>query len=262
MGTTRLTKHRKDSKLEGTQLVEVQISPSSLPKIAIGLNMLDMNYTKFRMHTPIETVTENSFKVEMNTWQGAKLHDAGFSWLTLPTTSSRFQCGTFDTTSVRAWADSGYVHAWIQFPSAFSVTPNVFVGLTGFDLKDWHMRVRASDITKTGFNISLEGWGGTLLYTAQVQWIAFSPHQSGVSIGHFQGDCYKGWKGTAHFDKSFTKPPKIFTAFTRFDVHNGFNFRLDTILERVDTRSMDWHIRGWHDTRLYDVEVAYLALQV
>jgi len=265
MGTTRTSNYWKNCKAGGTESVEVKISPAwSPPKVAIGLNMLDTNWSKVRTRALAEPGTaEDSFQVIMHTPGNTTLYNAGVSWLALSTASSRFQAGTFDTASVRAYTDPGNVHAWIKFPCAFSVIPNVFVGLTGFDLDGaWHLRLYASDIIETGFKVNLEGWRGSQLNSAQVQWIAFSPYQSGVCTGHFQGDHNQSWTGSVHFDKSFSRPPKIFTAFTRFDLGNNANFRLDTILDSVETHKMNWRIRNWHDMNAYDVEVAYLALLI
>ena len=66
----------------------------------------------------------------------------------------------------------------IAFASPFSYPPVIHIGLTGFDI-DQNTSPRLStsvaNITSEGFTIVLTTWQNTLVYSADVTWLAVGP---------------------------------------------------------------------------------------
>jgi len=200
------------------------------------------------------------------------------SWLQFNRTDGLFQAGVFDTLSVShdMRGDVSRIHAPISFSSPFAFPPKVFVGLTGWSLKDQHCRLQvyATDIDETGFTIKFETWNPQGIRpsdrnNAQAQWIAFPSKAHGISVGTFEGLHSENFKGTVTFDTAFDRQPKIFTALTNFDWQFGsWNYANSVLLKTYDVgpQSMAWAFEARHYTeeQLPDLKIggAFLALDI
>ncbi|HTQ04362.1 MAG TPA: H-type lectin domain-containing protein [Polyangiaceae bacterium] len=63
----------------------------------------------------------------------------------------------------------------VMFEHAFSAPPLVHVGVAGLDASkddNLRLRVRAEDITRTGFSVVVETWLNTQLWAVDVSWLA------------------------------------------------------------------------------------------
>jgi hypothetical protein len=63
----------------------------------------------------------------------------------------------------------------VSFSRPFSVPPVVQVGIVGLDVSkedNARVRVRAMDITETGFTLHAETWWGTKIWSVDVSWVA------------------------------------------------------------------------------------------
>jgi hypothetical protein len=63
----------------------------------------------------------------------------------------------------------------IAFARPFSAPPVVHVGIVGLDISkddNARVRVRAVDITETGFVLHAETWWGTKMWSVEVSWMA------------------------------------------------------------------------------------------
>jgi hypothetical protein len=63
----------------------------------------------------------------------------------------------------------------VAFNQAFSAPPVVHVGIVGLDASEdanLRVRVRAVDITATGFVVEAETWLNTRLWSVEISWLA------------------------------------------------------------------------------------------
>jgi hypothetical protein len=65
----------------------------------------------------------------------------------------------------------------VTFPQPFPRVPAVLVNLTGLDAaagKILRVRVYATDVTPTAFNVKFETWAGSVIYGVRASWIAIT----------------------------------------------------------------------------------------
>ncbi|KAJ7837369.1 hypothetical protein B0H14DRAFT_3087255 [Mycena olivaceomarginata] len=216
-------------------------------------NNADNNYV-VRVNAYVDPVDCDDFCAHIDTWSDSTLYNGSLSWLKLSSADPDFQCGTFSC--------SGEASEWVSFDWFFDSPPTVFVGLSKFDIGDnWRASVYASDISETGFTIHAEKWGSTDFYGCAVTWVAVVDGKEGVLCGTFGGDytTAQGYSGSIVFPAAFDHTPTILTAFQKFDLDHEQNMRV-AVSTNTSTTAMDWEIDTWSGSRLYEVEVAYLAL--
>jgi hypothetical protein len=66
-------------------------------------------------------------------------------------------------------------HYHVSFSRVFSAPPVVHVGIVGLDVSkedNVRVRVRAVDITETGFTLRAETWLNTRIWSVEVSWLA------------------------------------------------------------------------------------------
>jgi len=200
------------------------------------------------------------------------------SWLQFNRTDGLLQAGVFDTSSMspRMRRDVNRIHTQITFSRPFTFPPKVFVGLTGWSLKDQHCRLQvyATDINEAGFTINFETWNPQDIRpehrnNAQVQWIAFPSRARGISVGTFEGLHSENFKGTVTFETAFDRQPKIFTALTNFDWQPDNQDPANTVLLKtydVSPQSIGWafEVRYPAEQRVSELKIGgtFLALDI
>jgi H-type lectin domain len=237
--------------------VVVPITPSETapPRVVVGLNSVDMAHNaNIRVHAYVDSVDSNKFCTHIDTWHDSTLYNGGLSWLKLSSADPDFQCGTFSC--------GGTASEWVSFNWLFDSPPTVFVGLSKFDIgNDWHASVYATDVSRTGFQIHAEKWGNTIFHGCAITWVAVSADKEGVLCGTFGGNhtTESGYSGTISFDPTFNHIPSVLTAIQKFSIDKNKNLRA-SVSTQASTTDMHWNINTWSDSRLHEVQVAYLAL--
>jgi hypothetical protein len=233
------------------------------PRVFTCLNMVDINGlsdNNLRIRSFADSITAEKFTLHIDSWDETVLYDARVSWLKLSDPTD-IQCGIFCTTTVRPSDKPGNVQATVKFDRPFPRPPTVFVGLSGFEIaKNWQIHLYTSNVGCNGFDIHFDAREQTTkLHGAQAVWIAFPAGKTGISVGNFNGRKTSGWKGSAMFPEPFDRIPKIFTAFTKIDAPSA-----RTLRARLDTRAfkthMEWGIATWGDTKLFEINASYLAI--
>jgi len=235
------------------------------PKVVSGLNKVDMGNTSgnnwdIRITSFADNISMKEFTMHIDSWADTMLYNARVSWFQLAAAEPDIQCDTFKS------SQSGNVNETVTFPRAFVKPPIVFVGLSGFDIGDnWRIDLYTSAITETSFDIHIDTWGSSELWSAQATWIAIPNDKANVLTGDFRGDTAAGtntgWNGTTAFAVAFDRIPALFTALTRFDVDHFHNFRVKVVTEASESE-LKWNIQTWSDTTLYSVRAAYLAMML
>ena len=248
---------------QGSEVVFV--SHIATPQVAIGLTMLDIsNEDGIRISTSVTNISSNQFTIKIDTWANTVIYNAAMSWLALEADDPYFQIGVFDSQDVRPREKPGNVLHRVNFPRTFESQPKVVVGIRQLDMSnDWRIRVYTTDIDTKGFTIHAITWGGTILSSVQVTWIAFPANKDGVWSGSFSSEGNPGdFSGQADFGITFSKTPSVFMALTEFDFSHDKNLRVKLGTNSVTTTSLGWSISTWHDTVLSMVGGMYMALEM
>lgn len=67
--------------------------------------------------------------------------------------------------------------------------------------------------------------------------------------------CYR-----VSFERSFALPPVVMVGLTGFDIDQRESARLSVALGLVDSKGFDVLIRTWDRTRVYEVDISWMAI--
>ncbi|KAJ7676932.1 hypothetical protein DFH06DRAFT_1169338 [Mycena polygramma] len=254
----------------------IPIAPTEVttPFVLVALSKIDMDHNPgkdymVRVKAYADSISTTQFRAHVDTWSTSTLYNGSLSWLKLSYGNPDFRSGVFHCTQPSSTT--------IDFNWCFDEPPVVFVGLCGFDIgaakvtstspatyTNWQIKVYASDESRTGFKIHVEQPGTTKsFYNCWVTWVAYPLPRGGIDIGAFGGNqlTSSGYSGRAYCPSWFTKPPMVFTAITSFNIPNDDNLRL-AIHTEATAQHIDWKIETWAGSRLQEVQVKYIALDL
>ncbi|KAL9036418.1 MAG: hypothetical protein Q9214_006141, partial [Letrouitia sp. 1 TL-2023] len=133
---------------------------------------------------------------------------------------------------------------------------------------NWRLKAYASDISPEGFTLHADTWGGSILYKADVSYIAIATDgQDSLRVGTFGTEDIRpasSWvnsnQGTAKFEKPFAteKKPRVVAGLSAFEVGCGRGFRVKTWVEG-GKESLNWRLESAGDSHLYMVKADYVA---
>ncbi|KAJ5218450.1 uncharacterized protein N7498_000549 [Penicillium cinerascens] len=241
------------------------------PELPIGLTSLDMDKEhNLRIRAEVVNPQSNTFTAKIWTWYDTKLYSAGMSWIEKTHKLPFLQSGTFDTNEIRDWRKPQHDNSKvIQFSTPFSSAPKVACFLTYFDMekgKNWRLKVIPSNITSTGFKITIKSWFDSVLYGASATWVAYPSDMSSISSGRFSTGDIRDWRNPQQknssrvdFNWQFTKPPSLFVGLDEFDYNSDYNLRLKLETSDVTTTGFKWNLDAWFDSEMYQSGASYLA---
>ncbi|KAJ5583785.1 hypothetical protein VI817_006146 [Penicillium citrinum] len=240
------------------------------PELPIGLTSLDIDKDyNIRIRAEVVNPQANKFTAKIWTWYDTKLYSAGMSWVEksqLPF----LQSGTFDTNEIRDWRSPQHDNSkYIQFSAPFPSAPKVVCFLTYFDMekgKNWRLKVIPSNITHTGFQITIKSWYDSVLYGASATWIAYPDDIPGVDSGRFSTADIRDWKNTQQknssivgFNTQFNNPPSLFVGLDELDYNCDYNLRLKLETSDLTQTGFKWDLDAWFDSEMYQSGASYLA---
>ncbi|KAB5569917.1 metalloprotease [Coniochaeta sp. 2T2.1] len=254
----------------------IQFSPAYLeaPKLVLGLNEVDMDCKaniRIKVHTDaIEKRSGQDFKLNIDSWSDSSLYGGGATWLEFAASENDFQVGEFDTLTQRTidqvpQADAQGVRRDVKTftfpPGTYSQPPNVVVWLKALDLAkgaNWRVRALARNVTADKFELSIESWSDTRLFSAAASWVAYPKGKEGVYSGVVNSLDYRTWYppsqdngGKVRFPKAYDKEPKVFAAINYLDMDSARNLRVKGFVDTVDNGGFAWHANTWGDSVLY-----------
>ncbi|KAJ7587424.1 hypothetical protein C8J56DRAFT_79004 [Mycena floridula] len=233
--------------------------------MALGYNSLDIGRGSYGYRIRAQTRVRDEyddwgFSMWSLTWDNSKMYNTGVNWFKVPKDHPFIQCGgvafQIDPTVQRNSCP-------IAFDRQFGGPPTVLLMIRGFDNDDnWRLSVYPDGITTTGFTANVETWGSSNLYAAYLQFIAFPSNISWIASGEIWGVYGQGFSRSISFKHSFNKPPKIFTAISKFDVDSNHNFRCKFNITNITTTGFDYYIEQWADTNLWEIRGKYFAIEI
>jgi len=74
------------------------------------------------------------------------------------------------------------------------------------------------------------------------------------------GDGVRSYTGHVRFERAFQAPPVVQIGITGFDIDNGANARLNVGIIVVDGEGFDLELRTWLNSRLWSVDLSWIAI--
>ncbi len=270
-GAFSTTEQRDWNQPVASNLKQVKFEPAykEPPKIAVGLNELDMSKDQnIRIAAYADRISNDSFVVHTDTWADSTLYSAGATWLEVSGNNAQdFQVGEVSTKQPHSTELLNCKR--IEFEHAYESPPKIVIWLKAVDLaKDhgWRIKAWASSIDKDGFTIHIDTWADTIMYSAAASWIAYPEGKHGVWSGSADTS-YRGLTpqlqngGDISFPEgTFDRSPKsVLLAVNRLDFGNGANLRFRAFADSISKNGFVWHVNCWADTVCYGAAVSYIA---
>ncbi|KAI0523754.1 Metalloprotease [Xylaria bambusicola] len=239
------------------QSITLGISPqqSSPPQFASALSYIDMSNRDddLRVRAQVTDVQTDRFTVGVGSWGDRIFYNGGVSLLRVPAGDANFRMGTITNAGPNSYR--------IQFRPPFppGTIPNVFAAFSGIDSGDnWRGALDIHNANAAQFDIQVSAWGSSVLYSANVQWIAYPNNLPGVELGTFTGAGSSS--GRYQLRNTFYNTPMVFTGFQRFDISANQNARLRVRATAADPTRVDWAIETWSDSVVYSIVGVFLAI--
>ncbi|KAF4467213.1 metalloprotease [Fusarium albosuccineum] len=239
----------------------IQFSPPYLvaPRLALGLKLLDIaNSANMRVRAAAARVTEDQFALNIDSWADTQLYNASATWLEFSADETDYQgklvsvpATTLDYRPLNTFPtpDKGGVRRdteHFDFPDGkYTESPNVLVWLSALDLDrghNWRVRAKATNVTASGFDLDIETWADTKLYSATASWVAYPKGREGVVNGRVSSGELRNWFPPSASDsrkvkfpaRSFDRAPKIFLAISELGLDLSTNLRVKASADRID----------------------------
>ncbi|HTV21352.1 MAG TPA: H-type lectin domain-containing protein [Polyangiaceae bacterium] len=74
------------------------------------------------------------------------------------------------------------------------------------------------------------------------------------------GEGVRSFTGRVRFDRAFQAPPVVQIGITGFDIDNGDNARLNVGIRDVDVEGFAVELRTWWNSRLWSVDLNWIAI--
>ena len=137
--------------------------------------------------------------------------------------------------------------------------------------KDRNLRIKAyaDKVDKSGFDIHLDTWGDTVMYSASANWIAYDPAVSKtVSSGSDSTESYRSWfpaqKANGRkvpYDYRCQKAPQVYVAISSMDFDAARNVRFKVTASDITEESFKWNVDIQSDTLCYKAGVDWIAFE-
>lgn len=251
-------------------------------QIAVGIQSLDLGWEHPRAIVFADENTYTSFNLHFNasadtpTFGGinpnsdTKLKGGAASWLRALPNDPNIQIGrrTFGAPYPAGKQLPLGNQVEVDFTRAFTAPPKVLVWICALDFSksyNWRLRATATDITKDGFILHADTWDNTILYKADVSYVALAQENlPGLQTGSFSTADVRGpgWvnanSGSAKFGKAFEKVPRVVAGLNMFELGCGRGFRVSMSAD-AGKESVTWSLNAAGDSHLYGASADYLA---
>ncbi|KAF8600143.1 hypothetical protein BDV93DRAFT_496966 [Ceratobasidium sp. AG-I] len=260
---------RLENSMEVTNAVHFNECP-------IGLNCLDFDHkANPRIIARIDGLngdhnsTTAKATVHLNAYADTVLYSAGCTWLDVGKQDRDFQFGEYRTGQSTENANKPSFQ--VRFDKPYALVPNIVVWLKYLDIsnnENCRIKAYATDITTTGFKLTVETWGKTLVYAVTAVWIAHSSTRSNITSGNFNTMDIRPWNKpqlknctNITFDKKFERAPRVLAALNWLDISNKTNLRINVTTEDITKKGVKLNLDSWCDTILYSAGASWLAIQ-
>ena len=187
---------------EFSQLITLNKSPK--PQIALGISSIDLDWHHVRLNVFATEISRDAFRLHMNASADETTHGVTATnsdsdtvmrggkaaWLrALPEDpniqTGRWSIGNPYPKGSQLAPDN---KAAIKFLRAFDSKPKVILWISAMDFSksvNWRLKADVIDVTTEGFTMNVGPWQDTILYKADISWIAHADIR-GIQSGTFR----------------------------------------------------------------------------
>jgi len=240
------------------------------PRLPHGFSMLNISKdANIRAKATVNDITKEKADFHVTSWADTTLYAAIESVLALAPANLQFSTGEHMRNLL---ADpNSPASTRVDFDRPFPTPPKVVVFFNYIDLvkaKNWRLKTSAADVDAKGFTLNIETWSDTILYAAQVGWIAYPEDITHILSTTVNTHEVRAWdQPQALQSKSikfgenveFWKSPDVFVALNEIDIDYRFNLRVRAYVDDVTQAGLTWHINTWGDTILYSAGISIIA---
>lgn len=229
-GSFSTEEQRKWDNPQPTAQKDFQLTPP-IPTIAWGLSIIDMKKdTNQRVSTYPDNLKPDGFQIHVDTWNDTTLYRGATNWF-YPGDCD-FQTGSFSTLEDHPFDKNQQVTIKnVKFSRPYPAPPNVVVWLTAYDIeKGANIRINTltKNVTADGFDLEINTWNNTRLFSAKSSWIAYPAGKQGVTSGTYstldvRGTTPNTLENSKKIDFTsggFKDAPTVVTGMTSLDLAN------------------------------------------
>ena len=278
-----------------TTSTPVTLTPFPPPAIAVGFQSIDLGPVHIRAITFPSNASSDSFSLNFNAQaditpdpnSDSQLLSGAASWLRALPNDPDLQVGRVSVGKPYGggWTEKGLPltnTVNVQFPRKFAPAAKdadgkegavkVVLWLSGLDFSkayNWRVRATAASITNEGFTCNIETWDDSILYKADVCWIAHTTTaRTRIESGVFSTNdvrAPKPWvnsnKGRVKFERSWAKKPNIVAGLNLLEIGCGRPFRVKTRTEMTED-SFEWGLDSdaANEPHLYQAGAGWIAI--
>ncbi|KAG6917581.1 hypothetical protein DXG01_001929 [Tephrocybe rancida] len=239
------------------------------PRLANGFRELDISKdANIRFKSTMMYFTREWTDVHVIAWDDTTLYSAIDDVFAIAPGNLQYLAGEHMRNLLVNPNDPATVR--VEFDRPFPTPPKVVAFLNSLDLdksKGWRFKTSATDIDVNGFTLHIETWGDTILYSAQVGWIAYPEDETHIfstsvntqEVRPSNQPQATQSKAITFRDAEFWKKPDVFVALNSIDIDNKANLRVRAYVDDVSQQGLTWHIDSWSDTVLYSAGASIIA---
>ena len=278
-----------------TTSTPVTLTPYPPPAIAVGFHSLDLGPVHIRAITFPSNASSDSFTLNFNAQaditpnpaSDSQLISGAASWLRALPKDPDLQVGRISVGKPYGggWSEKGLPMTNtvnVSFARKFAPAGKdadgkegavkVVLWLSGLDFSkayNWRVRATATEITNEGFTCNVETWDDTILYKADVCWIAHSTTpRMRIESGVFSTNdvrAPKPWansnKGKVKFGRGWAKKPNVVAGLNLLEIGCGRPFRVKTGME-VGEDGFGWGLDSdaKDEPHLYQAGAGWVAI--
>ncbi|CAJ0538540.1 Ff.00g066010.m01.CDS01 [Fusarium sp. VM40] len=250
------------------------------PRVTLGLKLLDVgNSGNISVRAAAAKVTETDFALSIDSWADAQLFNAAAAWIEFTESDSDYQVGEFNTLDSRKLTnfpatDKDGIRRdteHFDFPDGqYTDEPNILVWLSAIDLDkghNWRVKAHATNITSSGFDLNIDTWADTIMFSATASWVAYPKGHEGVANGRVSSSDLRDWYPPSALDskkvkfppKVFDREPKVFLAISELDLDSSTNLRVKVSADKIDASGFVWRAESWGDSSMFNVGADWIA---
>ena len=262
--TQRISFSQKPPAQIATGFASLDLGPSHIRAITFAT---DNTYEAFNLHLNASADTD-SHGVLRNPDSDTVLRSGKAAWLRALPNDPNIQIGRWSmgNSYPKGKQLPPEQSATINFRRAFEKPPKVVLWLAGMDFSkavNWRLKADVTNVAAESFTMTIGSWKDTILYKADVCWIAHAD-VAGIQSGIFSTEETRGsgWalenKGFSKFGKPFSKPPRLVAALNKIEFGCGRDLRVKTEV-KVGNEGVDWSMNSDGNVHQYTTACSYIA---
>jgi len=258
-----------------TRTVSFTKAYSTPPRIFPGIFGMELQYGGGRPNfsSTFQNITQTGFDITVSTTGDCQFKESAFNWVEIPDelAYAAFQTGIWSTKlSIPTDVTNQCLFYQVTFPVPYASVPNVSAVPLGFDIEHPNVttsvEVSSTQITMTGFLITIKMTPGQQIRAGSVSWLAYPKDNTlGISAGPVGNTVVinPGWntQGTAQLVAPIPsgQPTLVLPRIYKFSINPGDHLSMFSIADEPrTTKGFNYTFGKWNGY-LNTLDASYIA---